>query len=198
MQSLSSFRTPPHRKTMGMELECYFPEYIEWEYFFGFWYSTTDRSIKSENNYGREFVSQPLTPEWLIKEIKRLPKILQTTWETNGSCGIHIHVSREWLTKKKANEIWGFLKTLWKNHPDIYEEAFGRKPNEYCRCDGALEGTRYKAINTLNASTIEFRMFASGGVEWAITCVKTAKYLVDHAHHLNIEAFSAFVESRNR
>jgi len=54
---------------------------------------------------------------------------------------------------------------------------------------------RYRAINTTNEKTIEFRMFRSGDVKWAQYCVKLVAYMVENAKHLNMDAFWAFVDA---
>ena len=190
MQSLSKFRTPPHSKTMGIEIECVLGA-GEMQYFqhYGFFYTTQDVSIDT-NTWGQsgvEFVSQPLPVEMLCKQIDKLGK--RFTWESNTTTGIHIHVSRQWLSTKKATAIYNWIKTLTNAE---FELLFGRKPNYYCRTEGTIGSTRYLAVNTENIATIEFRMFSSGSADWAKYCVKMAEYLVCNAYHLNLDAALAF------
>ena len=190
MQSLSKFRTPPHNKTMGIEIECilifggvdYFRHY-------GFFYSTQDRSIDTHSwsQCGVEFVSQPLPVDMLCKQLDKLGKKFQ--WEHNSSCGIHVHVSRKWLSEKKAIAIYNWIKTLTNAE---FKLLFGRLPNYYCRTEGTIGSTRYLAVNTENKATIEFRMFSSGSADWAKYCVKMAEYLVCNAYYLNLDAALAF------
>lgn len=188
MQSLSSFRTPDSNMTLGMELECVVSDpNRQWTYdtHQGFWYLTSDGSI-SPNNWadnGVEFVSQPLPAAWLKKEINRLAKRFQ--WYTNRTCGIHIHVSRKWLTTAKAKKIYTFYQELIQSER---EELFGRPSNEYCRYQSAWNSTRYNAVNNENDKTIEFRMFNSGDAKWARYCVDMAVWLIRNANHLNIDA----------
>ena len=190
MQSLSTFRKPPHNKTMGIEIECVLGA-CEVRYFqhYGFFYATQDGSIDTNtwSQMGVEFVSQPLPVEMLCKQIGKLGK--RFTWESNTSTGIHIHVSRQWLSTKKATAIYNWIKTLTNAE---FELLFGRKPNYYCRTEGTIGSTRYLAVNTENKATIEFRMFASGPADWAKYCVKMAEYLVVNAYHLNLDAALAF------
>lgn len=136
----------------------------------------------------KEFVSQPLPPSWLVKEIKKLQKLC--TWGTNSSCGIHIHVSRKWLSEKKAKKISEFYSSLTKEER---KEFFGREDNSYCEAHWS-SSSRYMAVNVTNKATIELRMFASGDANWACYCVKLAEYLIRNANHLNIAALSAFKE----
>jgi hypothetical protein len=194
--SLDKFRTPNTNKAMGIEIECFFlhrweddisiPEYTH----VGFFYAHTDASINTPSwrDIAREFVSQPLSAPWLKKEIHKLSRKLPT-WSTNESCGVHIHVSRKWLSDQRAQKIWDFVKSL--PTADFYD-FFGRKPNEYCLVTGRLGATRYQTINTTNTNTIEFRMFKSGDPKWCCYCVDMVEYLINNANQLNISAVSAF------
>jgi len=190
MQSLPKFRTPPHNKTMGIEIECILDD-GDVDYFrhYGFFYSTQDRSIDTESGSqcGVEFVSQPLPVKMLCKQIDKLGK--RFMWKSNTSTGIHIHVSRQWLSTKKAIAIYNWIKTLTNAE---FELLFGREPNYYCRSGWPIGSTRYLAVNTTNKATIEFRMFSSGSADWAKYCVKMAEYLVCNAYHLNLDAALAF------
>jgi len=108
MNTLGSVRTPPHNKTMGIEIECFISTNHDdvMGNFHGFFYAGRDGSLSSDNyvQMGVEFVSQPLTKDWMIKEIKKLYKKFPDT-TVNRSCGIHIHVSKKWLSEKKAKAI---------------------------------------------------------------------------------------------
>lgn len=191
MNNLSVFRTPPTHKTFGIEIEgivARMAQYIPDEGdFIGFFKTSSDGSIRAwPTGYGREFVSQPLTYEWLLKEIPKLyKKVYAFSW--NDSCGIHIHVNKQWCSKKKSRAIQKFVCSLSKE--DFYS-FFGRFPNNYCRQD--VTRTRYCAVNTTREETTEFRMFRSGNAEWAKYCVKMARYLVENAYHLNVDALEAF------
>lgn len=190
MQSLSSFRKPPISKSMGIELECVMSDTssVSYDQYVGFFYTTRDGSIRYNwrNEIPLEFVSMPLTPKWLKKEIDKLGKKYQ--WTANHSCGIHIHVSQKWLSGKKAQAIAKFLE---KEGDEMFELLFGRRPNYYCKNTFSLID-RYHAINFTNKDTIEFRMFKSGSPEWAKYCVDCVCYLIEHAYHLNVDACLAF------
>jgi len=192
MQSLSKFRTPASNKSLGIEIECLVLN--DWHYdnsgkHHGFFYATTDGSIMPPwGRKGQEFVSQPLTKDWLKKEIVKLNN--KVSWQWNSSCGIHIHVSRKWLSIKKAKALYMWMCGL---EVDDQQLLFGRRGNTYCRYSTVQwEASRYSAINTTNKETIEFRMFASGDVKWAQYCVDMADYLVRNANHINVEAARAF------
>lgn len=198
MNSLSSFRKTDTHKTMGIEIEClidiYSPTYVYPSTYIGFFYASTDESISpgrlAADFVGTEFVSQPLSPKWLIKEINRLNKKI-AGWEYNSTCGIHIHVSRKWLSSKRAKLIHKFYCQLEDSDRGL---LFGRGSNNYCTTD-EWDSNRYCAINNQNSFTIEFRMFSSGNARWAAYCVQMVEYLIHNAKHLNFEAASAFRDS---
>jgi hypothetical protein len=197
MQSLSKFRTPPCSKTVGIEWELILEDsgYISSGVFKGFFYCTTDGSIRDRGaGYGREFVSQPLQPKWLVKELARLNRTIGAYIRTNDTCGIHVHVSRKWATSDRINSVDQFLRELSTGE---YLDAFGRSPNEYSRHQtyGSLGNTRYMALNVENKATVEFRVFRSGDLKWAQYCVLLVEYIMENAKHLNKDAFFAFVDS---
>lgn len=186
MQSLSSFRIPPVTKSMGLEWEGILPERPPTSYV-GFFYVGSDGSIGCRwDEIAVEFVSMPLTQKWLKKEIDKLFKKYPLT--ENASCGIHLHVSRLWLSQKKGKIIARFLE----NQADsFFDDMFGRKPGYYCN-KAFSRTSRYHSVNFTNTNTIEFRMFRSGDNEWAKYCVDCVCYLIQNAYHLNVEACYAF------
>lgn len=188
MQSLSSFRKPVSNRSMGIELECVFDvdEAPQAGQHKGFFYVTTDPSI--ETGYAqrdRELVSQPLPPKWLKKELKRTWG--KANYSVNNSCGIHIHVFREWLSESRAKQIHKFYSEL-----DMVQQEylFGRRSNDYCRMQ-QWDYTRYNAINNENSKTIEFRMFSSGSIEWACYCIDMVQYMIHMAKNLTIDGINA-------
>lgn len=192
MNSLDNFRAPDTNKAMGIEIECTLGDehYSKRHQHHGFFYATTDGSIDAWPSIGVEFVSQPLSAAWLKKEINKLAR--KFTWETNPSCGVHIHVSRKWLSLEKARSINSFLYSL-TNSDRI--ELFGRAENSYCRTHETLDKEdRYRSINITNKATIEFRMFKSGDAAWCRYCVDMVEYLINNARTLNWDAVSAFKE----
>jgi len=198
MQSLYSFRKPPCNKTVGIEWECLLTEknYKRADNFYGFFYGTTDGSIQTTSDtYGREFVSQPLQPKWLVKELARFyKKEFKEPIQWNDSCGIHVHVSRKWANKARVVCLQSFLSVLTE---DEYLEAFGRRNNTYNvhqSAQATTYRTRYLALNNDNKDTIEFRVFRSGDLKWAQYCVLLVEYMVENAKHLNSDAFFAFVD----
>ncbi len=190
MQTLCRWRKAPNGKTLGIEIEMATHAH-QGNAYHGFFYDTRDGSIKVEhwNHCRTEWVSQPLPAEWLKKEITKLySKHIQGAWYVNDSCGIHIHVSRKWLSEQKAEKIDLFLKAMARLDRIMF---FGREGNDYCEYH-ADKGSRYRHINYTNKATIEFRMFKSGDAAWAKWCVDCVVYLIEHANHLNFDAFDAF------
>lgn len=204
MQSLDNFRKPDTNKSLGIEIECYMKDSHAplLENHHGFFYATSDGSIVAPyipirervpgyfSWVGREMVSQPLPASWLKKEIQKLFK--KFPWEENITCGVHVHVSRKWLSTKKADKIVDFILSLGEGG---FNDLFGRLPNEYCRL-GRDGKSRYNAVNTTNEATIEFRMFRSGDAAWCCYCVDMVEYLIKNANQLNVDAIYAFKEWR--
>ncbi len=176
-------RKPVHAKTMGIEIECLLPRGLgrtgTLGNHHGFFFAGTDGSIQtswSRGETGVEFVSQPLPFNWLCTELTRLSKRFPN-WEWNDSCGIHVHVSRNWFNNKRVESLRDGLETL---NPDQQELLFGRSFNGYCTRPTPHERTsRYCAINTRNLNTIEFRMFSGGDVNWAKECLRRTKLMVE-------------------
>jgi hypothetical protein len=157
--------------------------------FNGFWYHGHDGSLTSHNG-GYELVSQPLTPPWLRRELRKKHKSL-SVWEliADHTCGIHIHINRNWLAVRKGRMVADFLDGMPN---DVLQRWFGRGPNPYCK-RGA--GGRYRIINFTNPNTIEIRLFAgSVRVEWWLWCVDFTEYLVRNAGHVNEDAVNAYYE----
>lgn len=215
MQNLSSFRRPNTNKSMGIEWELIDTEYVsEYGEYYGFFKATRDGSISraySQSGNGVEFVSQPLSAQWLKKELIRLNNKMQkradgnrVSWAPgdthpcwmayNESCGIHIHVSRKWCTIEKAKNIYAWLQLMADGEPSLYEDMFGRKPNDYCQVGPEFGSSRYLAVNNENKATVEFRMFSSGTVHWACKCVDTVEWLINNHDHLNVDAAAAFCD----
>jgi len=192
--TLDKWRKPPHAKSIGIELEgCLSspPDPIITGYRRMF-FAGKDGSIVPTrfSQYGIEWVSQPLTVEWLCRELRWLfNQPMMASWNTNKSCGIHLHVSRLWLNERKAERINKFLHDMPDNARSDY---FGRLSNYFCAYLPTLDNSdRYHAVNISNKHTIEFRMFASGGLEWSMWCVRCVQWLIEHASHLNIDALDA-------
>ena len=184
MNSGIPLRTPPHSKTLGIEIEGYMLNRPVRGDCVGFFYVTTDGSITcpSWNFSDVEFVSQPMPVKMLKKQIYKLYS--KHPWEQNQTCGIHIHASRKWVSPQMAKRIRAFVDSLMH---DDFRAVFGRMPNNYCR-QHESEYSRYSTVNTTNLHTVEFRMFASGSAAWAAYCVSMVEYLINNNKHLNADA----------
>lgn len=189
MNTLKKVRKAPSNKTMGIEIEGLVLEDAtdlgEW---LGFFYRGYDMSIRTIGRYEAvEFVSQPLTYDWLTKETRKLFKRIEGNWVSNDSCGIHVHVSKKWFSDKKAKEVYTLLNDLTE---DDIKHIFGRYLSRWTQ---EIFGQRNCTVNITNKFTNEFRVFASGNtVEWALYCLACTKYMVEHAHHLTADGLRAF------
>lgn len=175
MDSLNTTRKLATIYSMGIEWEiANLPSYIKRDTYLGFFYVVTDTSIR-EGRFSREFVSQPLPPSWLHKEVDKLAKKI-VGGESNPSCGIHVHINREWCPEKRATRI---AKTLSTFHDAQMLLLFGRVPNRYC-VNAPPRGSRYSQVNITNDKTIEFRGFASCDVgdSWIHWCIDFIQFLV--------------------
>lgn len=188
MTTLHQTRKAPHQKTIGIEIECLVLNSVTHYCHDGFFFAGRDGSIMRYGEEGTpvEFVSQPLTPEWLKKEIHKLHR--KYTISHNRSCGIHVHVSKGWCSTKRGLKIAKFLTKL-SNEDMAY--VFGRKPNNYCANTVARSG-KYLAVNVSKEETVEFRSFRSGSAQWACYCVDLVCYLVRNHSTLNVDALMAF------
>ena len=85
------------------------------------------------------------------------------SWETEGRCGMHVHVTRSVLTELQIGKMLCFL-----NLP--YNERFvsyiaGRRSGSYCHrkerkvTDAKRHRERGSALNLRNSNTVEFRIF---------------------------------------
>lgn len=178
-------RQLPHDRAIGIEVECSVDSWIKRDTYYGFFYAGRDMSI-DVGGYPVEFVSQPLTQEWLKKELRKLYKRFPIS--SNNSCGIHLHVNKKWCSVRRAKTISTFLQTLSNEE---MKEIFGRVPNMYCQ-NLWDPSDKYCAVNVSKEATVEFRSFKSGSINWAGYCVDLVCYLVKNHASLNKEALFAF------
>ena len=132
-------------------------------------YLKEDSSIP---DYGFELVSHPIT----LKKHKELD------WERifnimiagglkshdlgEESCGLHVHVSRCFLTDfrwlivdwfvSKYQSKWEIIARRKETHWARYKKTDGKSVKETY---GKTDGTRYRAVNFENWRTVEFRLF---------------------------------------
>ena len=145
-----------------------------------FVYFEEDSSIEN----GFEIITQPATyyyHYYLTNKYKEVMSYLKRNDYIShdaSSCGLHIHVDREWFGDEENEEksITVLLYIFKKFHNELLKFSRRNKEtlNRYCAMyDGVeIEETvkniknknwysfdRYKAINLTNYSTIEFRLF---------------------------------------
>ena len=191
MGSISVCRKPPHAKTFGVELECYPPhetlrslEALERarKNHLGFWEVTHDGSLGYD---GREFVSQPMPYDMMVKQIKKIHQSLGG-WKTKNDCGLHIHVSRKMWSDKRRYTFDNFLyyKT---SHVDRIN-WFGRE-SRYARPwpgdTGLFE--KFRAINLCHPATFEFRVWNAGDLEWTLEALRRTRAIVLHQGEYTVE-----------
>lgn len=83
-----------------------------------------------------------------------------------GSCGLHIHVGRQYVTQAQIYRVQAFLNDV--RNEGIVRKVSRRYSNNYARInhhmgklspEGKHSGERYEALNVTNSNTIEFRIF---------------------------------------
>lgn len=123
-------------------------------------------------DYGFELVSHPIT----LKRHKELDWEITLKEMSNGGmkshdlgesgCGLHVHVSRNYLTSYK----WLLIDWFISKYQDKFELIARRKETHWARFKksnglpvkdvyGKSSGTRYQAVNFENRNTVEFRLF---------------------------------------
>lgn len=129
---------------------------------------TEDGSIgKYDDNYCNfEIVTAPAT---ISEHKKHWEKFFSldfkglTSWKS-GSCGMHVHVSRNALSPLQIGKLVVFVNKSFNK--DFITTIAGRYNNDYAKIknkrltDGVKHHSdRYEAINLTNDNTIEFRLF---------------------------------------
>jgi hypothetical protein len=83
-----------------------------------------------------------------------------------GSCGLHVHVGREYVTQSQIYRIQSFLNDV--RNEALIRSIARRYENGYCKfkphmakftAHNKQNGDRYEALNVTNHDTIEFRIF---------------------------------------
>ena len=135
--------------------------------------------FKVDNSCGVELVSVPLLPSEMLEFIDNLTI---SELGISSSCGVHIHLSRKYLTQSQIGGLVVFM-----NHPDnlsYIAGIAGREPNKYCKQvvgkSDTLSDNRYEMVNLTNSATVEVRIFAgtndthvlAGYVQWLLDLLK--------------------------
>lgn len=124
-----------------------------------------------------EIVTQPHEPGMYFSEPKweRMFDYLknETDYKSHeaGTCGLHVHVSREFFgdDRETQNDNIAKVVTLYDVHEDFFTKLSRRTPaqiDHWCKFGGKKtheEGKkfsydRYCAVNTTNRATVEYRM----------------------------------------
>jgi hypothetical protein len=83
-----------------------------------------------------------------------------------GSCGLHIHVGRQYVTQAQIYRMQSFLNDV--RNEGLIKKISRRYSNSYCRIKHEMSklspqnkhsGDRYEALNVSGHETIEFRIF---------------------------------------
>lgn len=132
----------------------------------------------------------------------------------NSSCGLHVHVNRDSLTKLQIAKMVAFV-----NNPDNQEfmtalaRRYGQAATGYCRIKAdkakvgkaASSSDRYEAVNVTPRHTIEFRIFRGtlkyeslvAAIEFVhALCEYTARCGDCSVSDLGYEAFLKFTETK--
>jgi hypothetical protein len=127
---------------------------------------------------GAEFVTQPFSWEWYLKNIQRFVDIFanmkERGFEAKRSCGLHVHVSR---TPHTPLEEFRALQLVYA-HPAKWRAMSQRVIDQYCKFDGPHTGfkervrvarkrerfgDRYVALNPTDRQTLEWRIWSGTG-----------------------------------
>lgn len=117
---------------------------------------------------GFEIATQPATLLYHEKEFgwEEIIKILtENKWRSHDTqtCGLHVHVSRNYLQIVDQIKIAAFVNLL----PDVHQKIARRGPSTYAKfknvknklLDVPHSADRYEAVNYCNRRTVEFRLF---------------------------------------
>lgn len=136
--------------------------------------------------HGCEIVTQPCTPDYHLSSgmwglITQTCLYYDATSHDNGDCGLHIHVSKSFFGSRDSAYECAYLIDTWLTANSSAFQTFSRRStyqlSEWARfsdVDYPKDAThnqkmvkytldkgysRYLAINTTNAATIEFRLW---------------------------------------
>ena len=177
-------RKPVHSKCFGIEIEGFGERELIAEarrnLFQGFWYVGSDVSIYGYDGYrfnSFEAVSQPMPYGMLVEKLSGLRKILGD-YQTNETCGIHVHVSRTQVSLNRISLLQQRFKDLGEYNYETWKTLFGRVNNKYSNCRLDVND-HWFPVSSANSRTIEFRMFKSGDPEWAKECLRRTRIMVN-------------------
>ena len=170
---------------IGVELEVEFPNHDDYRAFTesrsNWFYLERDGSIGSCNTLGVEIITIPLrpqdakSPDFWGEGLTRYIGNQALSWDTNGRCGLHVHVGNERLgghpitIRENQAKLIYFHEHFLKDHPITkavygrergYHEADGRTDHgaEMSRSREVLKKSRAKQ-NELSDATINHNSF---------------------------------------
>lgn len=161
---------------------------------------------------GFEIISQPMGLDkhrelWAWTNQPTITEGLRS--HLTGTCGLHVHVSREGLTNLQIARAVYFVNHQANRH--LIETIARRYNAGYCKAKSKKISTanraedRYEMINLQNRKTIEFRIFkGSLKYEAIISAIEFCHAVLNFAAtnsnlHLSTEAFLKFIfEHQNR
>jgi hypothetical protein len=136
---------------------------------------------------GLEIVTAPLTPNevsrvaWygLLRELSRAGC---TSHET-GRCGLHVSISRKYLTDQGWRRLRAFL-----TKQRAFFSAISRRDGNHYYCEFSNQTTKYTALNLSKTPVAEFRFFR-GTLKPSsfIASVETVRALVEWVHGLEVQ-----------
>lgn len=174
-----------------------------------FIYQMKDGSLDDD---GIECITQPMSKKFFDQFnfedwFKDLREAGARSHDTEN-CGLHIHLSREWLGedkerqdiicgicvevmsefKSKLNKFARRSSERWASYDEIEESKTFKEKVENAQKKGAEKYSRYRALNRLNRHTIEFRIFKGtlnpetfrASVEMCIRLVEFSKWIYNH------------------
>lgn len=162
--------------------------------------------------HGFELVSHPMTLAWhkcvgWARKLRHLDAAGLLSWDRD-TCGMHVHVSREFLTQKR----WYRLDDWVSEQKKFIVAMAGRHSIEFAKFHDDLVDTtvqqlheggyRYAALNFQNDNTIEFRVFRGtlNPVRFLsnLELVDALCRFVKFERNLHLDDFYAFVSKQPR
>lgn len=166
-------------------------------------YAKRDGSISS----GFEIVSHPCTYEFHMREVgweAAFKKAVQLGYRSHnaGTCGLHIHISRQAFGNSEYEQDEGIMKLLtlverfWteilkfsrrtREQADRWASRYGLHDDPETLLEVAKGSSRYRAVNLNNPFTIEIRIFR-GTLKYQtfVASLQFTKLLVELANTLD-------------
>lgn len=114
-------------------------------------------------NNGAEIVTAPMSRLEIKDKYREFYQLLSGlsasgfTAHDSGTCGLHVHISRKWLSSDEASKIAKFISqynVIWKSVSRRTSSSIER----YCQFRVNYHD-KYRAVNFCHRDTIEFRFF---------------------------------------